>query len=108
VGLERWCFVLGLECGVGEGIARQDGVGHSGGGRGDARSTLVVSKGSEVNRLIVRHGGRKREAWETPTCENFHKSGAAAGNSLWLCVEEPGNRSFGIKHIPKLCFVLLI
>jgi hypothetical protein len=79
-----------------------------GGGTGDARSALVVSRRGEVKGLVVGHGGSEREAWETQTCENFHKSGAAAGNSLRLCVEKPGNRRFGIKHIPKLCFELLI
>jgi hypothetical protein len=81
---------------------RNDGVPGSAGG------LVVVGERGEIEGFVVGHGGEKREAWETPTCENFHKSGAAAGNSPRLCVEKPRNRCFGIKHIPKLCFELLI
>jgi hypothetical protein len=56
VRLEGRCLVPGLEHGVGKGVAGQDGVGRSGGGRGDAQSALVVSERGEVNRLVVGHG----------------------------------------------------
>jgi hypothetical protein len=76
---------------------------------GDGGVALFVLRfGGEGVGVVVGHGGSEREAWETPTCENFHKSGAAAENSRRLCVEEPRNGRFGIKHIPKLCFELLI
>jgi hypothetical protein len=89
-------------------IAVAEVLSRNGGVPGGAGGLVVVGEGSEVDGFVVGHGGGKREAWETPTCENFHKSGAAAGNSLRLCVEKPRNRCFGIKHIPKLCFELLI
>jgi hypothetical protein len=80
----------------------------NGGVPGGAGSLVVVGERGEVGGFVVGHGGGKREAWETTTCENFHESGAAAGNSLRPGVEGPRNGCFGIKHIPKLCFELLI
>jgi hypothetical protein len=107
VWLEFGSVGVGLEEGKLKSIARgQSELGVA--LRGGNVALVMLRVGGEGVGVVVGHGGSEREAWETPTCENFHKSGAAAGNSLWLCVEKPGNGCFGIKHIPKLCFELLI
>jgi hypothetical protein len=70
-----------LEGGIREGIAGDKSVRSRGSGTGDTRSALVVSKRGEVDGLVVRHCGSGERSVRVGTCENFHKSGAAAENS---------------------------
>jgi hypothetical protein len=107
VWLEFGSVGVGLEEGELKSIARgQSELGVA--PRGGNVALVVLRIGGESVGVVVGHGGSERKAWETLPREKFHKSGAAAGNSLRLCAEKPGNRCFGIKHIPKLCFELLI
>jgi hypothetical protein len=75
---------VGLERGEVEVVAGSEG--ELGVTLGDGGVALFVLRfGGEGVGVVVGHGGSEREAWEIPTCENFHKSGAAAENLRRLC-----------------------